>query len=204
MLNSVLERVRAGLDQALAADPRLLVLAVLAFCLAICFDGKAWSAGLSAQGKLMAVDDAIARYTLRSLVNALTPARIGTVTRLALFAKAAGAKAVATVAAAIGAARILILGAMATVGLGSSLLPIPLEALVPLTIGGVVIGFVARRRLCGAQIAPWILASALTRLAAGAVIATAVGVAHPVTAACAMFAAIGPGHPSPHARQLRS
>lgn len=187
----LLERFRLGLSEAAGADPRLLLLAAVALAAALGCDGAAWRAGLRAQSRRLALHDAAARYAAGSLVNALAPARAGTVVRLGLFARAAGGAATVTTGAAIGAARVMLLAGLATIGLGPSMLPVSPYVVAPVAAGGVVVAVAARARLGTAQVAPWVALGAALRLGAAAVVASAFGIDSPLAAGCAMLAALG-------------
>jgi hypothetical protein len=189
--DDLLERLRLGLSEAAGGDPRLLALAAVAFVAALLCDGAAWRAGFGAQSRLLPLHDATARYVTGSLVNAVAPARLGTVTRLGLFARAAGAKATVTTGAAIGGARVILLAGLALIGLGPSMLPVPPAVAFPVAAAAALVAIAARRRLGTTQVAPWVVLSTVLRLAAAAVIASAFGVASPVAAGCAMLAALG-------------
>lgn len=191
MVNEILERVGDELERVGGADPKLLVVAGLAFAVALFCDARAWRAGLAARGKTVCTHQCVARYAVGSLVNAVAPARAGTIARLALFAKAAGGTATATTAAAVGATRILFVGGLALVGLGPSVLPIPSELLLPIGLGAAIAAFLLRRRLGCLRVAGWVGGSTALRLGAAAVIAAAFGVGNPLVGACAMLAALG-------------
>jgi uncharacterized membrane protein YbhN (UPF0104 family) len=187
----LLERLQLGLSKAADGDPRLLSLAAVAFVAALLCDGAAWRAGFAVQARRLTLHDTTARYATGSLVNALVPARVGTVTRLGLFARAAGGRATVATGAAIGGAHVIILAGLATIGLGPSMLPVPLYVIAPVVGATVVVAIAARRKLGTAQVAPWIVLATVLRLAAATVVASAFGVGSPVAAGCAMLAALG-------------
>jgi len=187
----LLERLQLGLSKAADGDPRLLSLAAVAFVAALLCDGAAWRAGFAVHARLVSLPDTTARYATGSLVNALVPARAGTVTRLGLFARAVGGKATVTTGAAIGGAHVILLAGLATIGLGPSMLPVPPYVVAPVAAAAVLVAIAARRKLGTAQVAPWIVLATALRLAAAAVVASAFGVGSPVAAGCAMLAALG-------------
>ena len=152
--------------------------------------------------------DAGARYGVGSLVNSVAPARLGDVVRVALFSRTLpGDDRVLRTGgafAAIGAARALVLAAMLIVGFSLGALPLwPVAALVGLGSLAVALAFLTRRRtphshvahlldafrafgrepLRGARIVGWVAVATLSRLAAAAAIAAALGVHSPVVAA---------------------
>jgi len=187
----LLERLRLGLSEAAGADPTLLLLAAVALVAALACDAAAWRAGLRAQARSLALRDAAARYATGSLVNALVPARAGTVVRLGLFARAAGGAATVTTGAAIGGARVMLLAGLATVGLGPSMLPVSPFLVVPAAVVGAIVAVAARARLGTAEVAPWVVLGLALRLGAAAVVASAFGIDNPVATGYAMLAALG-------------
>ena len=195
MADHLLDRMRSGLVEVAGADPRLLVLAALALAAALACDGAAWRSGCGAQGRPMRLHDAVSRYAVGSLVNALAPARVGTVARLGLFTRVAGGKATLATAASIGGLHVILLVGMVTIGLGPSMLPVPPAILAPVAVAAVVVAIAVRRRvgrrLGTARLAFWAILSAVLRLAAAAIVISALGVGSPVIAGCAMLAALG-------------
>jgi len=187
----LLDSVRDGLAGVAGADPRLLALAALALVAALVCDVRAWQTGLAAQRRRLAFRDAAARYAVGSLANALAPARVGTVVRLGLFARRAGAAPTAATATAVGAARLAALAGLALVGLGPSVLPVPPQALAGAAAVGAVLAYALRRRLGCLRLAGWVAASTACRVGAAAAAAWALGVGSPLLAASTMLAALG-------------
>ncbi len=103
------KHVLSGVDGLDAAKPWLLWLGGASFATSLVAAGLAWRVGLRACGGRVERGDAVARYCVGSVVNALTPARLGGAVRIGLFARTLEREgAVWTsggVAAAIGAAR---------------------------------------------------------------------------------------------------
>jgi hypothetical protein len=144
-----------------------------------------------AHGRRVSLYDAVARYALGSLVNALAPARAGTLARLGLFTRAVGGKATAATAASVGGTRVVLLGALGVVGLGPSMLPFPPAVGAAAGTIAIAVAIAGRRRLGCMQVAPWVGVSTLLRLVAAGTVAFGFGVDHPAGAACAMLAAMG-------------
>jgi uncharacterized membrane protein YbhN (UPF0104 family) len=69
------------------ANTRLLALGAASFLLAPLCTGMAWASALRAAGVRLGTLDACARYGVGSLVNSVTPFRIGDVVRVTLFAR---------------------------------------------------------------------------------------------------------------------
>jgi uncharacterized membrane protein YbhN (UPF0104 family) len=202
----------AGLDE---ADRAWLWWAALAFTAALLSAACAWRAALGLCGGELTRADACARYAVGSLVNTLTPARLGDVVRLALFSRALpGQDRLWTAGgafAALGAARALALGVLLVVASASGALP----AWPLLLVGGAVAaaavaalwsrgrspaGHVAhfldafrelgRRPAASAPILGWVAVATAARVAGAAASAAALGVDDPVHAALLIVPAI--------------
>ncbi len=200
--------VTAALHQLEEAQPIWLWLAALGFVGSLTGSALAWRSALTAIGGRSTPLDSGARYGVGSLVNSVAPARLGDVVRLGLFSRtldgddrvlrAGGAFAT------IGAARALVLAALLIVGFSLGALPLwPVAALAGLGGVAVVLAFVTRRRTPHSHVAhlldafralgrdPWrgarivalIGLATLSRLAAAAAIAAALGIHSPVLAA---------------------
>jgi phosphatidylinositol alpha-mannosyltransferase len=209
------ERTRAGIAGAAHADPRGLWLAAALFCGVIACSGLAWCTVLRGCGARLAPHDACARYATGSLVNSLAPARIGTAVRIALFSRVLEGEGrlltAAGAGAAVGAARAAwtaaLVGTAALAG-GVPAWPAAVAAgAVAAGAGAVLVAhrFRPRRRIAhvldafralagrparAARLLGWAGAASLSRVAAAAVVAQAVGLEQPVLAALLVVAAV--------------
>jgi uncharacterized membrane protein YbhN (UPF0104 family) len=195
----------AGLED---ARPGWLWLAALGFLGSLFTSALGWRAALRLCGGRLSRSDAAARYGIGSLVNSLSPARVGEPVRVALFARALDGKdrawRMGGVFGVIAATRcvvfcVLVLGAAA---LGA--VPFrPVLVLGAVAVAAGVVAFIARDRtprthaahlfdafrelgrspVGGARVAGWIALSAASRLCAAMAIAAALGVHSPVLAA---------------------
>ena len=200
--------VTRALHQLAAARPIFLWLAALAFVGSLAGSALAWRSAIGAVGGRSSALDSSARYGVGSLVNSVSPARLGDAVRVALFSRTlpGGDRVLRTggVFAAIGAARALVLAAMLVVGFSFGALPLwPVAVLAGLGGVAIAIAFVTRKRTPhshvahlldafralgreprrGARIVAWILLATACRLGAAAAIAAALGVNSPVLAA---------------------
>jgi uncharacterized membrane protein YbhN (UPF0104 family) len=119
------DALREALANLEAADRRWLSLAVLCFLASAVASAGMWQEALTAAGRSGTFVDACARYSVGSLVNSFTPARLGGLVRIALFAQTVPEQGRAWATggglAAIAAARAVALGAVlfAAVALGA-------------------------------------------------------------------------------------
>ncbi len=202
----------AGLER---AKPVWLWAAAAAFLVSLFASAAAWRTVFHLCGARLSHLDAGARYSLGSLVNGLSPARIGEAVRLALFGRAlpgddrtlrtGGALGVILAGRAVVFALVLVCAA----ALGA----VPLWPVVGLTCFGciaVIVAFAVRDRTPqthvahlvdafrelgrspagGARIIGWIAASTVARFAGAAAVAAALGVPSPVSAALIILPAL--------------
>ena len=94
-------RVLAGFRGLDEARPVFLWLAGLSFAASLAAAGLAWRVGLRTCGSGLDRGDAVARYCVGSVVNALTPARLGGAVRIGLFSRTWTGKAQSGRAAAL-------------------------------------------------------------------------------------------------------
>jgi uncharacterized membrane protein YbhN (UPF0104 family) len=207
--------LRDGLLGVAAADARWLAVTGVLLGASVAGSALAWRAALRACGVGCGPVDAVARYGIGSLANAVLPMRIGGVIRIALFSRLVHAEgAVWTTggaAAVAGIARSMWLAALVALASTTGLLP-AWPALVLLGIGGVgvavaLIGLRTRFRARAAHVLdafaalrsrPRAAASVLlsvgvaivSRVAAAAALALAFGVERPLAAGLLAVAAI--------------
>jgi uncharacterized membrane protein YbhN (UPF0104 family) len=211
----VRDGVRDGIDGMGAADPWWLVVAGLAFGGTLCGCALAWRSALRACGVHCGPVDAVARYGIGSLANAVLPAKLGGVLRIGLFSRLVtreGAVWTAGGAAAVvGAARSLWLAALVAVASTTGVLPVwPALALVAAGLLGAAVALVARKTRWHARAAhvldsfralarrPRAAASVFlcvglavgARVVAAAALASAFGVSRPLAAGLLVIAAV--------------
>lgn len=183
-------RLAAELDTAIAhaaaANHELLALGAVFFLLAPVCTGLAWQAALQTAGGRLGATEACARYGVGSLVNSVTPLRIGDGVRIALFARALpGGTRLRSVGAlaALKLARLTTLVVLAAAGTAKPWL-IGLAALC-------VSALIALVRATGS--CPLILSVAAAtgaRIGAVAAVLAALGVGAAVTRACLIVPAL--------------
>ena len=207
--------LRSGLGGVAAADREWLVGTGLLLALSLTGSALAWRAALRACGTRCGPVDAVARYGVGSLANAVLPTRIGGVLRIALFSRLVqreGAVWTTGGAAAVaGMARSLWLGALVAVASTTGVLPAwPAAVLVAVGSVGAIVALVASRtrlharaahvldafralaarpRAAGAVLA-FVGLAILARVAAASTLALAFGVERPVAAGLLAVAAI--------------
>ena len=119
--------LRSGFDGIALADGRWLVVTGLLLAGALTGSALAWRAALRACGTRCSCVDAVARYSVGSLANAVLPARVGGVIRIALFSRLVHAEgAVWTTggtAAVAGIVRSLWLGVLVALASTTGVLP---------------------------------------------------------------------------------
>lgn len=207
--------VDGAIDRLGRAEPAWLWLAALCFVSALLASAQAWRAALRLCGGGLSRADAAARYGIGSLVNSLSPVRVGEAARVALFAQAldgedrawrmGGVFATITVTRSVVFA--IVLGAAAATGA----VPLwPLAAIVVLVAAAAAVVLVARRRAprrhvahvldafrelgrspgSAARIVGWTLAGTVTRFIAAVSIAASLDVHSPVAAALIVVPAL--------------
>jgi uncharacterized membrane protein YbhN (UPF0104 family) len=192
--------LRDGLHGIAAAEPRWLAMTCVLLGASLAGSALAWRAALRACGVRCSPVDAVARYGVGSLANAVLPTRIGGVIRIGLFSRLVHAEgAVWTTggaAAAAGIARSLWLGALVALASTSGVLP-AWPALVLVGLGGVavVVALVAMRTRFRSRAAHVLDAfSALRarpRAAAAVMLAVGASIVSRVGAASALAVAFG-------------
>jgi uncharacterized membrane protein YbhN (UPF0104 family) len=208
-------RVAAALGALHGADPVWLALATAGFAAGFLSCVGAWCAALAANGGRICPRQAAARIGVGALVNSVAPAKLGDAVKIALCSKAIeGPDRLWTaggVYAALGAARCLTLALFVVAASATGALPLwPVFALcgVVLVLAAVarssgrwrkhhriahlLEGFAALERSprAAAAVLGWSLSIGVTRLAATAAVAAALGVPHPMLAALVILPAI--------------
>jgi uncharacterized membrane protein YbhN (UPF0104 family) len=207
-------RLGAALDGVSGASPGWLWTAGAGFLAALLASSCAWRAAAAAAGGTLAPGDAAARYAVGSLVNSLTPAKLGDAVRVALFSRAIGGPDALLTAggvfAAMGAARCLTLAALVVATSASGALPLwPVFVLIAVVAGLGLLAYVERndRRhrfahlfdalaalerspRAAAVVLGWTAASTLAKLCATAAICSALGLPHPMLAALVIVPAL--------------
>ena len=200
----VRDGLRDGLHGVAAAEPRWLALTGILLAASIAGSALAWRAALRACGVACGPLDAIARYGIGSLANAVLPTRIGGVLRIGLFSRLVHAEgAVWTTggaAAAAGIARSLWLGVLVALASTTGVLPAwPALVLVGLGAVGVVVALVAMRTRFRARAAHVLDAFAALRrqprAAASVMLAVGGSIGARVAAASALALAFDVGRP---------
>jgi uncharacterized membrane protein YbhN (UPF0104 family) len=202
----------AGLED---ARPGWLWLAALGFLGSLLAASSGWRSALALCGGRLSRSDAAARYGIGSLVNSLSPARVGEPVRIALFARAleGGDRGwrMGGVFGVIAAVRCVVFGVVVVVAAALGAVPFrPVLVLGGVSVAAGVVAFVARDRtprthvahlldafrelarspLGGARVAGWIALSAASRFCAAVAIAAALGVPSPVSAALVIMPAL--------------
>jgi uncharacterized membrane protein YbhN (UPF0104 family) len=202
----------AGLED---ARPGWLWLAALGFLGSLVASSWGWRAALALCGGRLSRADASARYGIGSLVNSLSPARVGEPVRVALFARALDGEdrawRMGGVFGVIAAVRCVVFGVVVVVAAALGVVPFrPVLVLGGVAAAAGVVAFVARNRtprthvghvldafrevarspLGGARVAGWIALSAAARFWAAVAIAAALGVHSPAQAALVIMPAL--------------
>jgi glycosyltransferase 2 family protein len=208
-------QVSKALDGVRDASTGWLWLAGTCFAVAVTTAAFAWRAAFRLCGGRLTRADACARYGIGSLVNTLTPARIGDVARIALFARALpGRDRLLTsggACAAIGAARVLALGVLLVAASVVGALPLwPLWIVAGVVGSAALLSLVARdwrpagrfahlldafrelgrRPAASAPLLGWIGLATAARIAGAAASAAALGVEKPLYAALLIVPAL--------------
>jgi uncharacterized membrane protein YbhN (UPF0104 family) len=196
--------LRSGLGGIGLADVRWLVVTGLLLAGSLTGSALAWRAALRACGTPCSAHDAVARYAVGSLANAVLPARVGGLIRIALFSRLVhGEGAVWTTggtAAVAGIVRSLWLGGLVALASTTGVLPTwPAFALVAVGALGIAAALVARRTRFRARAVHVLDAfgALLARPRAAATVALCVGfaIAARVAAAAALAMAFGVERP---------
>ena len=208
-------RVAEAVDSLGAASATWLWWSGASFVAALVFAAFGWRAAVGLCGARLTGADACARYGVGSLVNSVTPARIGDIVRIALFSRALPGSerlwSTGGACAIVGASRVLALGILVAVASAVGALP-----LWPVVLAGAAVAvaaavaFVARRtRLTGraahildafrelgrrpaasVPLIGWILLATAARVGAAAASAAALGVDKPLHAALLIVPAL--------------
>jgi uncharacterized membrane protein YbhN (UPF0104 family) len=191
------------------ASPGWLWIAVALFLLSVLCTAGSWRAAICASGTRICRYDAAARYGVGCLINSFAPGSLGDAARVALLAQKVEAPngfwTVGGAAAAVSALRgVTLCGLIVIAALLTHALPLwPLAVICGGAVLAAVVACVLRRRhphgrlghFAGAFVAllrspraaaavlGWSLASQVTRLGAGAAVAAALAVPHPLLAA---------------------
>jgi uncharacterized membrane protein YbhN (UPF0104 family) len=208
-------RVADAIEMLGAADPRWLWAAGAGFALSVLAAAGSWRSAIGLCGGRLGLTDAAARYGAGSLVNTFVPARAGDAVRLGLFSqtldqhgriwRASGSFA------ALGAARIPILGALVIAGAATGALPLwPVFVALALLTAVAATGALARRSearsriahvldafrtlgrepRAGIRLVGWIGLSLAGRIAAATAIGASLGIGRPVAAALVIVPAL--------------
>lgn len=208
-------RFGAAVDGLEDARPVWLWAAAAAFLGSLLASASAWRSAFGLCGARLSAPDAAARYALASLANGLSPVRVGSAIRLALFARAlpgddrtwrtAGALGVISAARALVFALVIVVAA----ALGAvPMWPVLILATVVCVAGAVAYASrnrtprthvahlidafreIGRSPVAGIRVVAWIAGSTLARFAGAAAIAAALGVNSPVFAALIILPAL--------------
>lgn len=178
--------LRLAAAQASRANLVLLALGGASFLLAPVCTGLAWTAALRATGGRLGALDACARYGVGSLVNSVTPLRIGDAVRVALFARALpAAVSIRSLGAfaSLKVARVAALFALAGVGLNDA----RLDVVSACCAATAVLLAHAREAL---RLIGLVAAGTAARVAAVTFVLGALGVGSPLAGACAIVPAL--------------
>jgi uncharacterized membrane protein YbhN (UPF0104 family) len=208
---------RAGLTLALTVDPRDGAAAVLGCVVSLVASATVWRICFQALGARVSGLEACGRYAAGSLVNAVSPARLGDGVRTALFARSLeGEEGRLTLAVgALGAVAICrAVAECSMIALGAALGAVPIwpVAVVLATAGGIVATalWIDRRHRAGSRFARlagaiamiaqrpglylrmlfWAFVAIGGQVAAAAAIAAGLGVKAPLLAGLVMIAAL--------------
>jgi uncharacterized membrane protein YbhN (UPF0104 family) len=202
----------AGLED---ARPGWLWLAAFGFLASLLASASGWRSALGLCGGRLSRTDATARYGIGSLVNSLSPARVGEPVRVALFARALEGEdrvwRMGGVFGVIAAVKAVVFGVIVV---GAALLGavpfLPVIVLAGIAVAAVVVAVVARDRTprshvahlldafrelartprAGARLVGWIAVATAARFCAAVAIAAALGVHSPVLAALVIIPAL--------------
>lgn len=209
---------RGAFDSAWAslsdARPSWLLVAAGAFAVGLFCSAAAWSCGLRACGSEAAYSDVCARYSVGSLVNAVAPASLGGVVRLALLSQTLrGEERVwraGGIGGAVAAARALSLSVLIVVAAAWAQVPLwPAPVLAAVVVSVVFVCMRLSRRVsghvrsllqvfrsfrcsyrAGTTLLAWVVLAAVARVAAGAAMAVSLGVQRPIFVALVLVTAV--------------
>jgi uncharacterized membrane protein YbhN (UPF0104 family) len=202
----------AGLED---ARPGCLWLAAFGFLGSLLASASGWRTALGLCGGRLSRTDAAARYGIGSLVNSLSPARVGEPVRVALFARALDGEdrlwRMGGVFGVIAAVRCVAFGVIVAGAAVLGAVPLlPLFVLVGIAVAAAVVAIVARDRTprshvahmldafrelarsprAGARLVGWLAVATAARFFAAVAIAAALGVHSPVLAALVVIPAL--------------
>jgi uncharacterized membrane protein YbhN (UPF0104 family) len=194
-----------GLEDAQAG---WLWVAAFGFLASLLASASGWRSALGLCGGSLSRTDAAARFGIGSLVNSLSPMRVGEPVRIALFARALDGEdrgwRMGGVFGVIATVRCVVFGVLVVGAAALGAVPfLPVLILGGVVVAAVVVAVVARDRTpqshvahlldafrelgrsprAGAPVVGWIAVSAATRFFAAVAIAFALGVNSPVLAA---------------------
>ena len=201
---SLRDGLRDGLLGVAAADARWLTLTGLLLAVSLAGSALAWRAALDACDVACGRIDAVARYGVGSLANAVLPTRIGGVIRIGLFSRLVRTEgAIWTTggaAAVAGIARSLWLGILVALASTTGLLPgWPALVLVGIACAGVGVALAAMRTRFRARAAHVLDAfgalRARPRAAVAVLLCVGAAIAARVAAASALALAFGVERP---------
>jgi len=200
--------VRSAVTTVEDAQPVWLWAAAFGFLAALLGSSLAWRAALALCGGCLSPSDAAARYSLGSLVNGLSPVRVGEAVRVALFARTLEGDdrgwRMGGVFCVITAVRAFVFAIVVVAAAAVGALPVwPVVALGALVCAAAAVAVVSRNgtprthiahlldafRAIGrspresAQIGAWIAVATAARFAGATAIAAALGLRSPATAA---------------------
>ena len=209
-------RFGAAVDELEDARPVWLWAAAAGFVGSLLASASGWRGAFALCGARLSHFDAAACYGLGSLVNGLSPARVGEGVRLALFGRTLpGADRAWRTGGAFGviaAARALVFALVILAAAAVGAMPMwPVVALAGFVCVTGVVAFAVRDRtprthiehlldafrglgrspVGGARIVGWMAAAAAARFAGAVAIAAALGVRSPVSAALIILPALG-------------
>jgi uncharacterized membrane protein YbhN (UPF0104 family) len=208
-------RFGAAVDDLEEASPIWLWAAAAGFLGSVLASSALWRSAFGLCGARLSYSDAAARYGIGSLVNGVSPARIGDPVRLALFGRALpGRDRAWRTAGALGvitAARALVFALVVLIAAATGAVPLrPVAYLIGFAVVAGVVAFAVRDRtprthaahlldafrelgrspVAGARIVAWVALSTAARFAGAAAIAAALGVPSPVSAALIILPAL--------------
>ena len=202
----------AGLED---ARPGWLWLAALGFLASLLASASGWRSALGLCGGTLSRLDATARYGIGSLVNSLSPMRVGEPVRIALFARALKGEdrgwRMGGVFGVIAAVKAVVFGAIVVVAAALGAVPfLPVLVIGGIVLAAAVLAVVARDRTprshvahlldafrelarsprAAAPLVGWVAVATAARFGAAIAIAAALGVHSPVFAALVIIPAL--------------
>ena len=208
---------RSSWSTAAAADPRLEIVAGVGFMAALLATACSWRLAFRTIGSPIDHTGACAAYAAGSLVNMVSPARIGDGVRAALFARSlrsqpgralSAAGAVGAIALSRALAHTVLLGTGVALGafplwpfvaLGAAVLAVAVAAAVlssrrgprclPARLFAATVVLIRRPQL-GLRLVCWSLVAVAGRFAAAAAVVSSLGLPHPLLSALAITGAL--------------